>query len=724
MISLKQWCLDHSRLDILDRWSNSNHVTPDEISYGSISKFEWICEQGHTWKTTPNKLTQKTSSGCPYCSNQKVWEGFNDLKTLFPSIAAQWNIEKNGELRPSQITTHSNKKVWWICSNGHEYQCSVSQRTRRPESAGCPYCTNKKLLTGFNDLATICPSVAQEWHPTKNENLKPTDVLSSINRKAWWICPNGHEYQATINNRVIKGKQRTGCPICSNKIIISGINDLATFYPHLISEWHPAKNGNIHPQDIGCGSHKKYWWICPLGHEYQASPENRAKENGTGCPICANERQTSFAEQCIFYYVKSWFSDAISRYKESNYEIDVFIPSLKLGIEYDGYRFHTENFRERELSKDDYYKSKNIRIIRIKEYRSKHPEYKNQEIIWIESRGNQSKHLEKVLYQLAALLNCTEFICDINIDRDAIQIINQYYFSVKENSLLSCAPEIAKEWDYQLNGNLKPYQVSFGSGKKVWWRCPNGHSYTAPITSRTGPKGSGCPICAGQQLLTGYNDLQSRYPAIASEWDIEKNENLSPSQVMPFSRKKVWWKCSKGHSYKTTIASRVNRKSGCPYCSGLKAVVGVNDFKTLFPQIAQEWIDEKNGSICPDNLSPYTHTKAWWRCPNNHEYFTSVSNRTTNLKKTNGNGCPYCAGSKILSGYNDLATKLPEIVKYWHPTKNGVLTPEQVGMYSSKKVWWITSDGAETFQRIDSFVIQYQKSYKKLLKLTKKPSES
>lgn len=111
-------------------------------------------------------------------------------------------------MTPDQVTVCSNKKVWWKCKNGHEYEASINQRTRKERGEGCPYCANKKLLPGFNDLKTVCPEVAVEWHPFRNGNFRPEDVFASCGKKVWWICSKGHEYQQSLNARVKKVKEK------------------------------------------------------------------------------------------------------------------------------------------------------------------------------------------------------------------------------------------------------------------------------------------------------------------------------------------------------------------------------------------------------------------------------------------------------------------------------------------------------------------------------------
>ena len=77
--------------------------------------------------------------------------------------------------------------------------------------------------------------------------------------------------------------------------------------------------------------------------------------------------------------------------------------------------------------------------------------------------------------------------------------------------------------------------------------------------------GTGCPYCAGKKVLKGYNDLKTVNPTLAKEWNYEKNNGLTPEDVMPNSNKKVWWKCSKGHEWQAMVINR-NKGRGCPKC--------------------------------------------------------------------------------------------------------------------------------------------------------------
>ena len=140
-------------------------------------------------------------------------------------------------------------------------------------------------------------------------------------------------------------------------------------------------------------------------------------------------------------------------------------------------------------------------------------------------------------------------------------------YTEKEISLLATNPELAKEWNYEKNGSLKPEHVLANSMKKVWWKCEKGHEWQASINNRN--KDVGCPYCSGRKVLKGFNDLATKNPKLASEWNYEKNGCLKPEDFTVGSGKKVWWICDKGHEWQARIDGR-SHGNGCPYCSGRK----------------------------------------------------------------------------------------------------------------------------------------------------------
>jgi hypothetical protein len=279
---------------------------------------------------------------------------------------AEWDWEKNNELNisPFSVPCGSHKVVWWKCSKGHSWDSIVSNRARNKNSRGCPFCAGQKSIVGKNDLCTTHPNLAKEWNYAKNGDYLPEQYMGGSHKKVWWICEKGHEWYAQIKSRA----NGVGCPYCANKQVLKGYNDLETTHPELALDWHPTKNELLKPDEITYGSGKKVWWVCKNGHEWEASVCNRTK--GEGCPICSSRRRTSFPEQAIFYYVKKVFPDAISGYKDifdkGSMELDIYIPQLKIGIEYDGKLYHNKDRnRLNDAKKYTICRNHGISLIRI-----------------------------------------------------------------------------------------------------------------------------------------------------------------------------------------------------------------------------------------------------------------------------------------------------------------------------------------------------------------------
>ena len=264
------------------------------------------------------------------------------------------------------------------------------------------------------------------------------------------------------------------------------------------------------------------------------------------------------------------------------------------------------------------------------------------------------------------------------------------------NDLATTNPELLEEWDYEKNDKLgiKPENVVLNSTKMIHWKCKNGHEWTTTLNNRA--RGSNCPYCSGRYAISGENDIATLFPELLKEWDYEKNDQLGikPQNVKKNTDKKVWWKCEKGHEYKSSIVNRTKSKGTCcPYCSGNKVLKGFNDIASTNPELLKEWDYSKN-TIKPDEVTKGTHKKIWWICSNNHSYEATIPARRR------GTGCPYCSGNKILVGFNNLATTNPELLEKWNYEKNNKLgiTPKSISKSYSKKVWWKCKNGHE-YQR-------------------------
>ena len=446
----------------------------------------------------------------------------------------------------------------------------------------------------------------------------------------------------------------------------------------LMLSWDWDKNNDLglFPEELACGSNKKAWWICNKGHEWQAVIANRNK--GIGCPICKSERNTSFPEYAILFYLKNYALDTVHSYKEQGYELDIYIPSKKVAIEYDGYYWHKDKIKK-DLEKNLRCKKEGIRLYRIREGLLPLNDSSIDYIIQKDQK-DLPQTIEKIISEIIGIS------ISVDLRKDSIAIENLREYTEKENSVLFTNPEIAKEWNYEKNGKLKPENFLANSQKTVWWRCEKGHEWQSKILNRN--YGYGCPYCSGRYAIKGENDLQTVNPTLAKEWDYDKNKGLTPSDVLPSSDKKVWWKCEKGHEWQTQIKVRT-KGNGCPYCSGRYAIKGVNDLQTVNPALAKEWNHDKNGNLKPEEFLANSGKKVWWKCVRGHEWQETVDNRS------NGVGCPYCSNHRVLKGYNDLQTVNPTLAKEWNYGKNGNLKPENFIAGSEKNVWWICGKGHE-----------------------------
>ena len=282
--TLYEYCKNCGKEVLLRQWhpTKNGPMTPETVSYGSKKKIWWCCERGHEWQSA---LYTRTSadSGCPYCAGKRVWAGENDLASQRPDLIVQWDFAKNGTMSPEQIAIGSHKEVWWICEKGHEWRAMVKSRV---SGCGCPVCANRVLSPGENDLAFTHPDLTLQWHPVKNGDLTPRNVMAGTLRKVWWKCEQGHEWKAAVAARTSGG---TGCPVCSGKFVVPGLNDLASQFPAIAAQWHPEKNGTLTPEQVAPGSNRKVWWYCECSHAYQAAVSSRVSK-GCGCPYCTGRK--------------------------------------------------------------------------------------------------------------------------------------------------------------------------------------------------------------------------------------------------------------------------------------------------------------------------------------------------------------------------------------------------------------------------------------------------
>jgi len=465
------------------------------------------------------------------------------------------------------------------------------------------------------------PELMKEWDWEANVGLVPSKITCGSGKKAWWKCSKGHSFLQSILKRA---KRNYKCPYCSNERVLKGYNDLATVNPHLAQEWHPTKNGTLTSSDVTYGSGKKVWWKCPVGHEYQTSVHHRSSGH-TNCPICTARQFTSLGEQAIFHYVKKLFPDTLNRCKgffNTSMEFDVYIPSKKIAIEYDGAHWHqTEEEYKREIKKYQFCKKNGIFLYRVKEKNKKTWTDIADKIYYIPKtvRKNFSP-LEQVISVIIKEIDDSVSV-NINIARDKNEIQN--YLNRIDNSLADMRPDVMAKWNYGKNGTLTPNMFSVSSNEIVWWKCPDcAKEWKTSINCMTRPGTYGCPECSKVQQGKTFTKLRVRQrgalaekmPELAKEWHPTKNGDLTPYDVTAGRFKPVWWKCNKcGYEWQSSPNNR-KKGVGCPCCAGRVPQKGVNDLKTKYPDITKDWDYEKNYPLAPENFLPGSGKTVWWKC--------------------------------------------------------------------------------------------------------------
>ncbi len=405
-------------------------------------------------------------------------------------------------------------------------------------------------------LRELFPGVAAQWHPTKNIAMDLQTIKPKSNKKVWWKCSYGHEWEAPASSRT-RGK---GCPYCAGYYPTSE-NNFAVLHPDLLSELHPTKNGALDCRKLTRGSSKRVWWICDKGHEWKVPIYYRtAKNGGTGCPFC--RKQTSALEIRVFSELKYFYPLAIWGDKSFGAEVDVLISEVKIAIEVDGGFWHADK-EGADRQKTSLLELQGLRVVRIREAPLKMlgP--------WDVASQPKESHihiLKRLMHRLAELSRDRRLLAYKEIVNQALYDELWGQSNCPKISVFQHRPELGDEWNYERNPGLNPASFSYGSGKKVWWKCCKEHEWEAIIASRS--RGRNCPYCSGNRVCRD-NCLATLYHGVASEWHPTLNGDVTPGDVLSKSGKRYWWLCVERHTWKASICSRTGLNTGCPHCFNL-----------------------------------------------------------------------------------------------------------------------------------------------------------
>lgn len=434
--------------------------------------------------------------------------------------------------------------------------------------------------------------------------------------------------------------------------------DFQSQYPELIKDWDYSKN-KISPDSYSAHSGAKVWWKCHFcGYEWQSTIHNRTT-NHRNCPNCTM-KGTSFGEQAVFYYVKKIFPDSINRYHDFDIELDIFIPSKRVGIEFDGIYWHnTQDSEQREHNKYLICKKNNIKLIRIKDSKSPNQSFNYDSCFAIDNLKdiNQLETIIRVLLKeidpASNKLTKTNPLQDwstidsiINIENDRFKILENKYLRETQDSFVYKYPDIFSDWNTDKNESFNPYSFTSSSTMKVWWKCHVcGHEWQAKIVDRTSGHNK-CPICTNRILKEGVNDFATLYPNLLQEWDYKKNAVL-PNKIFKRNATKIWWICKTcGYSWETTIGerTRLDKPSNCPKCKITKLsldhhqkALNRGSLEETHPELIAEWDYNKN-TISPTEVTHGSNMRVWRKCQYcGYSWETTINNWTRKKSK-----CPKC----------------------------------------------------------------------------------
>ena len=260
---------------LLKEYSKKNPLPPTEVAAGSDLKLLWDCPQGHEYPAQVKHRVYNNTT-CPYCANQSVGPT-NNLAKIYPGLAAEYS--SRNPLKATEITPGSNRRVWWRCSKGHEWQTTVKSRV--DGGHGCNKC-RKRIASPEYNLALLYPKLAAEY---SSLNPKPaSEMLPKSRTVCWWKCiKKGHEWQTSIRNRTILGNN---CPYCGGRYATPG-NNLAVTHPHLAAEYSPKNPLPI--TSVLAQTNKMLWWICSKNKKHKWQADGNSRVRGGSCPKCPSK---------------------------------------------------------------------------------------------------------------------------------------------------------------------------------------------------------------------------------------------------------------------------------------------------------------------------------------------------------------------------------------------------------------------------------------------------
>lgn len=524
--------------ELIKDWSDKNDCSPYDVSPRSSKKVWWRCsKQGHPDYQERISHHADGHNGCLICRGRKPELG-QDLATLFPELALEWDYEKN-KYPPEEYVIGSAYKAHWVCSKhpDHKWRAEIRTRTGK-DHTGCPICSNHKLLTGYNDLATRTPHIAAEWDYEKNKDT-PQDVIYTSTAKRYWKCKYGHKWKTSIRNRVVNG---TNCPDC-NKQATSFMEQ----FIYLTCVELYGKDNVLHRDNQTIGMELDVvvpskqiafepgaWYWHQTKIENDIEKQQRCKENGFRCYTIydgCDDSNIIALENIITIPGYTTSTDYSS--------LAVLLASI-LDIQAPEFPWSdiAANALSRSLAACDYENSVGFLYPHLIAEWHEENIYSPFEV----------SYASNIMIKWRCSKNPDHIFEAKPNERTGKRAYGCPYCSgrrvdVGRNDLASQYPEIAKE--YSSKNELKADEVSIGSHREVLWVCPVEDHPDYYQNVRNHIRGYGCPRCrkSGKRVFSGEDDLCTTHPALAKSYC--QSNPKKPEAVRATFQDVVRWHCEK-----------------------------------------------------------------------------------------------------------------------------------------------------------------------------------
>ncbi|MCB5992826.1 zinc-ribbon domain-containing protein [Janibacter melonis] len=657
------------------------------LGTGSQFKCLWRCPAcSHEWVATV--AARCGGTGCPECakavrarSRAAAREG-EALVDLHPTIAAEWvtNLDRP-DMAPDELRPSSKQRCVWLCpACSKRYEATVANRVR---GRGCRWCAytdrgrrRREVPPGSPSAADMAPELLDEHvrNITTGSSLRELRP-GSLDRCLWRCSGCGHEWEATVVNRVTKG---SGCPLCahiasaSRRRTAAPGQSLADRHPDIAAEFsglvaHPDLLAN----SIRPGSPALAWWRCSKGHAWATTIVSRTT-SGTGCARCQALGQSRFELEVAELLEESLGTSVLVDHPlqtdERTWRMDLYLPDLDTYVDLDPVRWHQDAARDQRkvtalanhlatANKGTYVRVRqtgtppicpavNVQVVEIVE-RSLDP------ALWthllLNSPGALPDHA------------AGRILTDAQIAAALSRAARRWQATLRgrpKRSAMDARPELSNEWRRNLSRpGISLEWLAPSSKDQAEWQCGTcAHVWSSSVASRA-QVGTSCPVCAraasarrmrARSIPAPEDSLASQYPSVAASFRCcLRDPHRTPEDLASHSNLVCEWSCPSCEvPFTASVAARVRRPdSGCRSCGNAKR--GITRSRALkgdslaahHPRVASELIQiHARPGWDGDDVQPGSNLTGDWMCAScQHEWSAKISSRAVT-----GSGCPAC----------------------------------------------------------------------------------